>query len=141
MNKNELRIGNWVKFDHQFFQITAIGINDLTAATPAIVMDISIADTEMLGFNPIPITRELLEKTLGPNDDSWKNPENHFELIGNAYLEWFEHDGEAKIHVLPFDQTEDSYIGDVKYVHELQNLYFALHRQEINIPMEVFSKT
>ena len=71
---------------------------------------------------PIPLTEEwLLKFGLIYND------ENYWELVGaHISLEW---DGMKDWDILCMDE----WLMSLKYVHQLQNLYFALTGSELSI--------
>jgi len=110
MEAKELRIGNWVL------------IND----TPNIIRGGGIAAIEAGYFKmplcPIPLTPEILVKAGFVNGKL-----NKFHVFGNGNLtvEGYEAD------------YNGLYIGNIKniYVHQLQNLYFALTGDELNIEL------
>lgn len=112
LKPEELRIGNHVRIarkhtiDENIIQISANGI-------------LQVCD-EILEVNPIPITEDLL-KRFG------------FENATNGY--W---DSNDEFRIYP-DGKGVMYLGeripceDIRYVHQLQNLYFALTGEELKI--------
>ena len=115
MKASELRIGNWFKEDileQTFAQITAEQILDF--------YDDPLDDF----YKPIPLTEEWLLK-FG------------FDLINNEYHQSRNH--ELKLYwtvnknkMIPEFNEKRFVTGyDFKYVHQLQNLYFALTGQEL----------
>jgi hypothetical protein len=122
MEAKELRIGNWYMFaDNEgicYRTIKEIKHNEFGF----------VSDFDGVNFGickPIPLTEEWLNK-LG------------FELNGfyrlqvTSFLElcWKPHDKKLNLQTEKNGFTEDS---KVKYVHELQNLYFALTGTELTI--------
>ncbi len=122
MKANELRIGNLVYVsDNQtnliFQEITPINIHNLMHLTG---WDKSPVDIE---FEPIPLTKEFLLK-FGfiyrgiyyhfPYNDIFKLEQHK---LNNAY--WLRHSSESLDCVR------------INYVHQLQNLYFALTGNEL----------
>ena len=103
MKASELRIGNWVMYSSK------IQVNE-----NKIIECVDHPDR----FAPIPLTEEWLEcfgfKYSDLNGDSglWKIPP--FQIYGK------------------YNQFIYDYRLDVNYVHQLQNLYFALTGQELN---------
>jgi hypothetical protein len=121
MKANELRIGSWVKHpaavwshrtevqgygyvEFQWEEHDWAGIAECT---------INLEDVK-----PIPLTEEWLEKfgfeysDLNGDSGLWKIPP--FQIYGK------------------YNQFIYDYRLDVNYVHQLQNLYFALTGQELN---------
>ena len=107
MKANELRIGNWV-FDNKQIQITS--------------EQIKLADEGLYKLLPIPLTEEWLLKfdvLFGFN--YWSNQyEIEYGLDGFDLR-------------LPYDVGMSKFIGSIKYVHQLQNLYFALTEKELTV--------
>jgi hypothetical protein len=108
---NELRIGNWLQSEmfgvKQIFQVTPLHIKILYKDSPGI-------------YSPIPLTPEILQKAGFDKED----------LFNTWYLNLFQ-------MVLDDDGTfYSSYMPEavhVKYVHQVQNLYYALTGQELQI--------
>lgn len=120
---NELRIGNWIYWDIPekkgvFHKVLAVKSN--IPNTLPISLGESYDD-----FSGIPLTHQILEKcgfvvtrtTAHPNN-IWtlKHEEGVFELE------------EIKLFFLCSSQYE----VQVKYLHQLQNLYFCLSGEELN---------
>lgn len=118
----ELRIGNFVsRVNGDSYQATVATISDL--------------ENGHLIVNPIPITKEWLndfgfmedeDKGFIPDEDrhctvlSFKNIDFAF-IEGNCYL-WLE---------VESDTWYNMKWTKIKYVHQLQNLFFALTGQEL----------
>jgi hypothetical protein len=104
MKANELRIGNWVRLrEHDaFIQIEQY----------------QLCESELINVQPIPITEEWLLKfwfISNPYEDRYEKGSIHIECLktkGETYL-WIEN------------------MPHIKYVHQLQNLYFALRGEEL----------
>ena len=105
INKNELRVGNWVK-------LASGDITDIRSGK-----DIEFAS---IGAFPIPLTDEWLTKLgfKGRHDNAVFQKENIIFSMYETTGANFEENG---IHV------------NVRYVHQLQNLYFALTEEELKI--------
>jgi hypothetical protein len=113
MESNELRIGNWAEHDGQPVKVKVLHL--LTA----------YRDPEY--FAPIPLTPEILEKAgFKKFNNAWVlsdyNPLNHF---GWDFTIWDEK-GDYRYNSAEF-------IPELKSLHSLQNLYFALTGTELNI--------
>ena len=123
MNANEIRVGNWLNdprpFNEdtkKFFKMTDNGYFKATAR------DIQYAEE----FEPITLTEEILLKC-------------GFEKTGITELyystdtiniSWFEEDPTViEINC----ENIQCYIINCEYLHQLQNLYFALKGQELEI--------
>lgn len=103
MKATELRIGNWV-YDE----------GDIT--TPIETCYITLNNTEWL--NPIPLTEEWLER-FGLS--KWKNKKIWSKSCILIYYSAKDGFSYGKAHA----RTK------IKYVHQLQNLYFALTSEEL----------
>ena len=105
MKANELRIGNW--YDHN-------GIP--TQVTPNTIEE--VWEAERIWCKAIPLTEEWLLKfwfISNPYEDRYEKGSIHIECLktkGETYL-WIEN------------------MAHIKYVHQLQNLYFALTGEEL----------
>lgn len=123
MKANELRIGNYVLSEcldsKGYFEETRVtGIFWDEIHHDAIGMTKPIWENEIERIKPIPITEEILlkfgfengidEMTLTTESFCiyWRKFEGHFEINGEKYFK--------------------------KYIHELQNLYFALTGKELS---------
>jgi len=127
MKANELRIGNLLFFPFTEEHIKILGIN-AHETNEGIVNSLSFKNGKNLycekitALKPIPLT----EKWLSNFGYSNKNRPNHFqkdEYTINAHIFW-------DCNGMFIDDKNGVY---VKYVHQLQNLYFALHQKELII--------
>ena len=106
MKAQDLRIGNWVEI--QGIQLSQV------------VGQVTRINGKKIGRNlqPIPLTEEWLERfgfeysDLNGDSGLWKIPP--FQIYGKC------------------NQFIYEYALDVNYVHQLQNLYFALTGEELN---------
>lgn len=112
MKANELRVGNWVR---------------KKGSDTKIQVDPSILNvSELINYQPIPLTPEILEKC---GFDKKQNKLFVYQLkrvriwVGTAgcisYL-----DNE--------DKDESIYIGELSYLHQLQNLFYSITGEELN---------
>jgi len=121
---NELRLGNWVTIkDYEYFQVKKID--------EKLVEDELGFMYSIFGLLPIQLTEEMLLKCKG----IIKHPtiENRYVLKGSD-ISFNIEDGdwnEPSLDVLFLG----SYITCVEFVHELQNLIFALTNQELEIEL------
>lgn len=133
MNAKDLRIGNLVLRENK-------GIVEIVSLSEDSVWHKRISDFTTIQkhisfFNPIPLTEEWLRKfgfiTLDNEIDfiEWGLDDNkngaEFSIIS---------DGFDKRVPLYFEYDLGQYLirKKIKYVHQLQNLYFALTREELN---------
>jgi hypothetical protein len=125
MKENELRIGNWVRhcaawsyrqdaddFEEFNFQWKLEDFYALCECT------LDIDNVEY-----IPLTEEWLLK-FGFETSDWDNNSTYRKMIGN------------NDYTIVFDEYSNTMVGDIlikeiKYVHQLQNLYFALTGEEL----------
>lgn len=116
---NELRIGNWVK-DERGRLVTIHGIeSNWNYVWLNHLNGHGIYCLEKERIEPIPLTPEVLEKC------------GFFEYIsyylksGVRITKFLQHGG------VDFAYTGDSIYTEVKHLHQLQNLYFALTGEEL----------
>lgn len=106
MKVNELRIGNWVR----------IRESDTKVQVEAYMLNLS----ELSNCQPIPLTPKILEKrgfASNPYQDRYELGDLHFEYCGIRNIVWCEK------------------YPHIKYLHQLQNLYFALTGEELTIKL------
>lgn len=114
MEANELRIGNYVKFPHNERPLTVnLRIIQL------------LFNRETL-YDPIPLTADWLLKFgfihLGIG---FLSPDSLLFVYCNK-------DGKYEIFLYQSEQ-EDAYLAHLEFVHQLQNLYFALTGKELTL--------
>ena len=112
MEAKELRIGNWV------YNAT---IKKEMQVYPMMIAQLSMVEGES-NIEPIPLTEEwLLRFGFEKNGEEWFIHENNFELVfdeGKYFYTW--------------DYNWCTSFG-IKYIHQLQNLYFALTGEELQL--------
>ena len=118
--KTELRIGNWVQFRH--------------TETPVLI---TLADfvreyTEehLEDYEPIPLTEEWLER-FGFDEDGFKQ----YEFINWGIKVKKDPHAISETNWIVFHgfMNQFSEIVSLKHVHQLQNLYFALTGEELEL--------
>lgn len=120
MNASELRIGNWVKVP------TTDGSDVFTQIEPSNYCHEWNSEISIESYNPIPLTEEWLVKFgFEKIYHSWIHDEFDFDIVMHGHR-----------YVLA-DISEDSgrYFahGKFQFVHQLQNLYFALTGEELTL--------
>lgn len=117
MQPQELRIGNLVYANGETIRVTAINFDHLLKSVD--VDEWYVSDEKLSDLHPITLTPEWLER-MGLL--------NH-EFMGVYEVVQLKSDG-SKYGLY----VEGQWTGtDFQYVHELQNLYFSLTGQEIEI--------
>lgn len=138
MKASELRIGNLVYVTDNltnlvFKEITPINIHNLMHLTG---WDKSPIDIE---FEPIPLTEEILLKLGFKNIDKGGNDFiTYTDSEHNYYLQIDVRKNDGKYLILDnsFDDLRAFSMVDIEYVHQLQNLYFALTGEELKYEFE-----
>ena len=133
MKASELRIGNLVYVTDNltnliFKEITPINIHNLMHLTG---WDKSPVDIE---FEPIPLTEEFFLKFGFENIDKGGNDFiTYTDSEHNYYLQIDVRRKDGKYLILDnsFDDLRAFSMVDIEYVHQLQNLYFALTGDEL----------
>lgn len=119
---NELRIGNWVLFYGEFSQVESIG-------TYGCSFNKGFAKYTLPILKPIPLSEEMLLKCgfiIGMGfQDFLKGKYSFVEIKGGILYGEFSEEG-----VFYFNSKTQ-----LKYLHQLQNLCFALTNQELKIEL------
>ena len=118
MKVTELRIGNLVYFEYQVVDIN--------------IGDFHIIEKESKFFKPIPLTEEWLLK-LGFELHSDYIEDRWFVIKTRKRGVTLEISLKLKRSMLMNDNVDFCDIWNIKYVHQLQNLYFALTGKELTI--------
>lgn len=139
MEANELRIGNYVYFFKEKHEV--IGIHFLNRIIElwrfGIVKQVNIKDIEI-----IPITEEWLlkfgfKKAEG-SDCDYKLQIQKDNKLGNTDFDiWIDFGEEGVLSDFPIiqivSQNSEWLRTDIKYIHQLQNLYFSLKGYELTL--------
>ena len=112
MDAQELRIGNLVEIDGSVLELNRKRF------------EYAVCKDCCLGIKPIPLTEEWFLK-FGFQFDTidWQFPKNSVYFIG-----WYA--GKWRLGTHSDGVLKETYF---EYVHQLQNLYFALTGEELNI--------
>jgi hypothetical protein len=114
MKANELRIGNWVQFRHTEKPVR-ITLGDFVR---------EYNDEHLEDYEPIPLTEEWLIKFGFDFDGYCSYWKSEIELTKDTMDEHFQ----------SFNNVGSGLCQkEIKYVHQLQNLYFALTGEELTI--------
>ena len=120
---NELRIGNLVNFGDSTL---IVDIN--------VLKDLDVYNQHKI--EPIPLTEEWLVK-LGFEKRKDKTPKIALDIVCVWNKKQFFFFYESKNNLIAIDFLNSDYFGtkttEIQYVHQLQNLYFALTGEELTI--------
>ena len=124
MKANELRIGNYVIYDNEVYQIDTIA--DVFPTLNTDKFGIGVVDWN--NIKPVPLTEEWLikfgfdkfHKMDWSIDGECSNDIKHSIWI-TTYFE------------KPLVRINDLDLPSIKYVHQLQNLFFALIQKELTL--------
>lgn len=115
MKPNELRIGNWVNTMHGYGRINEIGM-----CGGGFTIEHGYHDEDWL--EPIPLTPEILERAMG--SERYIKAGEIIKGFKDGYL---------------FGFSDNEYgmeeFTELKYLHQLQNLYFALTGEELEVKL------
>lgn len=122
MKKSEFRIGNLLLFrDKRIVEVSNLGNS---FETIELVNGLRYGSDDINEYNPIELTEEWLLKLGFEKDEESKT----WSILTS--LEKFDYLFEIENKYQQFFQPDFLRI-DIKYVHQLQNLYFALTGQEL----------
>jgi hypothetical protein len=125
VKKEELRIGNWVKWYSVFIQVESILNNSINYEYYA--NDDEVCETPIQQIEAIPLTPEILEKAGFVEGDAYRDATGYWKGIYFVCNNWFlKATGKGHFNILN---------GDLRYVHQLQNLYFCLCGEELDIKL------
>jgi len=123
MEANEFRIGNWVEGVDGICQITEILKRGINVINPD-----DIPPHPYDWIEPIPLIEEWLLK-LGFMQS------NNMKKFYNGNFDWmiFVNDNEFAFYRHDEMNGDVIYLTTIEYVHQLQNLYFALTGEELEM--------
>jgi len=124
MRANELRIGNWLHFDN------FIGNSHYIQVTPRMFRNMGLDCSDNLEielnqyYEPIPLTEEMLLKCGFHKELDAFYRKNKSQMIEVCF-----HDDGILI------TNQSVCLSSIKYLHQIQNLFFALTNEELNIEL------
>lgn len=141
MKTNELRLGNLVMYNNQIVKATGLHYDMFECGCPD---DNNWMCTGRISeVRPIELTEELLLKIrFKKGDTSPKYQRYYLEVCGNGeglFLCYdFYYDGQRRLKII-FRNREgvenELKKYDIKYIHELQNIFWDLTKQELKIKL------
>ena len=139
IDAKELRIGNWIIFKGYRKQI--ISIREWAAERGIYLIDLGDTREEMgirtIDIHPIPLTTEILEKCgfkLCANysdNDYTVYYDNDVDLF--LTLNWRDRETGFNPQKPNYEGELESFGIEIKYLHQLQNLYYALTQKELEV--------
>ena len=120
MKKNELRIGNLVKGIGFNVYWTIEGVKDGAIFASGEWRKLS-------AFEPIPLTEEWLEMLGFEYNKSYQN----FRIKAGDYFNSIKYIDDEWCYNNCQSDAGCYFVTTVQYVHELQNLYFAINKEEL----------
>ena len=126
--EKQYRIGNLIKYDGRVFEIDSIAKEFPTLNTE----EFGIGVVDWNNIKPIPLTKQLLLKCGFKHvHTGW------FEI--NSFGSEFMHFNVCASGAVSVDNGGDSeiVIADLKFIHQLQNLYFAITGKELELKTEL----
>jgi len=126
MKANELRIGNWVRskypINKETFQVYQMAFKQMPTTKDH--------DLDLSSWEPIPLTEEWLVK-LGFKEIKENDSTKSFLYQSSDRCDYIAYSHEYGID---FFYSEHEYLKP-RFVHTLQNLYFALTGEELTIEL------
>jgi hypothetical protein len=130
MNVQELRIGNWIYAAYSLRPVQVTGIHKEEHDSGQMNYHILYEDDSRYWetIRAIPLHVPILEKVgFKIGNDIW------LELSDGRYLCFKPDLSECYLHFESEVEVQYFTLPNVKYVHQLQNLYYALEGTELNI--------
>ena len=125
----ELRIGNIHKHDGlPILNVDGFGKSEYETITAYGIFQVAEGN---MTFEPIPLTEKWLEK-FGLKLSHWMDEYEYDFCMGELFK------GDKDIWKFEVNGNFDTIgIAEIKYVHQLQNLYFALTNSELKVKENV----
>lgn len=133
LKPQELRFGNYIKSKESGFNHIVLGIEDKRVS-----LDKSKYPYDFLrDCEPVPLTEEWLLRFGFKKDDFWDGNYHNFwdynGYLGLLYVKPYI----LLTHHIPNQIKESINIKEIRYVHELQNLWYILSGQELTLNEEM----
>jgi hypothetical protein len=131
MKLNELRIGNYIKLmlNDEEFAIVQVTLNDLDAV-----------DNKKGVYEPLRLTEDwLLKHGFSVKNFDYSIPISECKVVWLTLIPQDEECTAYSVCVTQTDEDEEDqnvFLSDISYVHQLQNLYFALTGKELDYEEE-----
>jgi hypothetical protein len=126
MKTSELRIGNYIKLmlNDEDFAIVQVTLNDLEAV-----------DNKKGVYEPLPLTEDwLLKHGFSVKNFDYSIPISECKVVWLTLIPQDEDCSAYSVCVTQKDEDEEdqnAFLSDISYVHQVQNLYFALTGNEL----------
>lgn len=124
IDANELRIGNYLYFGNTIIELSTIN-SDNTIRFFNENKTNTVGCFSLKGFNPIALTEEILLKC------------GFKEIYKSEYTHKFEYDIDVRIEFKLIPKMYFYFMGniltEIKYLHQLQNIYWCLVGRELNV--------
>lgn len=120
---NELRMGNWVMYDNRIFKIHCISETYPFLNTE----EFGVGVVGFKNIEPIVLCPEILEKCgfeWSIYHQAWHKQGFVFDLSERSVGGFFMHKSRLNSEII---------CPEIQYLHQLQNLYFALTNSELTI--------
>ena len=131
---NELRLGNYINYKGEAIKITMIGEYGVQSKNKDVIINAKFSTPDL---SPIPLTEKKLLNCgfvkhkayrAGGQDEwsgmlAWSIPSNR--LFSN----WLFRGNASCLHLVGYINTQ------IEYLHQLQNLYYELTGEELNIQL------
>lgn len=128
LKPEQLRLGNYI-----YSEVTTVNVKVTTQVLKLIESEIKTK--ELSRYKPIPLTEEWLlkfgfERKFFNKEETprWIN-KSFYMFIDAVWYITFKRDG--YVSFIAFD----CFLKDLRYVHQLQNLYFALTGKELEVEL------
>lgn len=133
MKANELRIGNWIKYEDKLVQVVQLSSMMIFCQRDENQFLVNCAPEV---FKPIELTEEVLLKI------GFKK-KNDCYILSNEYIFFVYYKDSFKQELLASVKRKGKYYYntnelknyDIRYLHELQNAYYLLTNEELKVEL------